>query len=74
VWLVMAMTNFEQDEATLREFQDRIFLQDRPILESQTPRRLPLAPGTESPVRADRMSLAYRRYLRELGLRYGVLP
>src|SRR5260370_29483929 len=22
VWLVMAMTNFEQDEATLREFQD----------------------------------------------------
>jgi phenylpropionate dioxygenase-like ring-hydroxylating dioxygenase large terminal subunit len=74
VWLVMAMTNFEQDEATLREFQDRIFLQDRPILESQTPRRLPLAPGAESPVRSDRMSLAYRRYLRELGLRYGVLP
>jgi phenylpropionate dioxygenase-like ring-hydroxylating dioxygenase large terminal subunit len=74
VWIVMAMTNFDQDEATLRDFQDRIFLQDRPILESQAPRRLPLAPGAESPVRSDRMSLAYRRYLRDLGLRYGVEP
>lgn len=72
VWILMAMTNFEQDEATLRAFQDRIFLQDRPILEAQRPRRLPLDARAESPVRADRMSLAYRRYLRESGLRYGV--
>jgi phenylpropionate dioxygenase-like ring-hydroxylating dioxygenase large terminal subunit len=73
VWIVMAMTNFEQEEGTLRAFQDRIFLQDKPILESQVPRRLPLAPGVESPVRSDRMSVAYRRYLRDAGLRYGVI-
>jgi phenylpropionate dioxygenase-like ring-hydroxylating dioxygenase large terminal subunit len=73
VWIILAMTNFEQDEATLRAFQDRIFRQDRPILESQQPLRLPLATGAESPVRSDRMSLAYRRYLREAGLRYGVV-
>jgi phenylpropionate dioxygenase-like ring-hydroxylating dioxygenase large terminal subunit len=72
-WIVLAMTNFEQGEADLRAFQDRIFLQDRPILENQVPKRLPLAPGAELPVRSDRMSIAYRAWLRGQGLRYGVL-
>jgi phenylpropionate dioxygenase-like ring-hydroxylating dioxygenase large terminal subunit len=74
VWIVLAMTNFEQAEVDLRAFQDRIFLQDKPILENQVPRRLPLMPGVELPVRADRMSLAYRAYLRQKGLRYGCVP
>jgi phenylpropionate dioxygenase-like ring-hydroxylating dioxygenase large terminal subunit len=73
VWMLLAMTDFGSDAAALRGFQDRIFLQDKPILENQTPKRLPLAPGAELPVRADRMSLAYRRHLRDLGLRYGVV-
>ena len=72
-WMVLALTNFVQDERELREFQDRIFAQDRPILENQVPRRLPLDPGTELPVRCDRMSVAYRRYLREKGLTFGVI-
>jgi phenylpropionate dioxygenase-like ring-hydroxylating dioxygenase large terminal subunit len=72
VWIVLAMTNFEQREGELRGFQDRIFLQDQPILENQVPKRLPLAQGAELPIRSDRMSLAYRGYLREQGLRYGV--
>ena len=73
VWMILAMTNFEQSDAELRAFQDRIFLQDKPILENQVPRRLPLAARAELAVRADRMSLAYRKYLRERGLRHGVL-
>jgi phenylpropionate dioxygenase-like ring-hydroxylating dioxygenase large terminal subunit len=73
VWIVLAMTNFEQSDAELRAFQDRIFLQDRPVLENQVPRRLPLAPRAELPVRSDRMSLAYRRYLREMNFTYGVV-
>jgi phenylpropionate dioxygenase-like ring-hydroxylating dioxygenase large terminal subunit len=73
VWIIMAMTNFAQAEDELRAFQDRIFLQDKPILENQVPRRLPIAPGMEVPVRSDRMSQAYRRYLLECGLRYGVI-
>jgi phenylpropionate dioxygenase-like ring-hydroxylating dioxygenase large terminal subunit len=73
VWMILAMTNFQQAEEELRAFQDRIFQQDRPILEAQQPRRLPLARGAELPVRSDAMSLAYRRHLRELGLRYGVV-
>lgn len=72
-WIVMAMTERESSDERLRAFQDSIFAQDRPILENQTPRRLPLAPGAELPVACDRMSQAYRRYLCEQGLRYGVL-
>lgn len=72
VWIILALTNFVQTEDELRGFQDRIFLQDKPILENQVPKKLPLDPGAEMPVRCDRMSLAYRRYLREKALRYGV--
>jgi phenylpropionate dioxygenase-like ring-hydroxylating dioxygenase large terminal subunit len=72
VWMVLAMTNFEQEDGDLRGFQDRIFLQDKPIVENQVPKRLPLEQGAELPIRSDRMSMAYRTYLRELGLRYGV--
>jgi phenylpropionate dioxygenase-like ring-hydroxylating dioxygenase large terminal subunit len=73
VWMILTLTNFVQSEDELRAFQDRIFLQDKPILENQVPRRLPLDPGAEMPVRCDRMSLAYRRYLRDKALRYGVV-
>jgi phenylpropionate dioxygenase-like ring-hydroxylating dioxygenase large terminal subunit len=72
VWIILAMTNFVQEEEQLRAFQDRIFLQDKPILENQIPRKLPLAPKAELHMRWDRTSVAYRRYLTEKGLRYGV--
>ena len=77
-WIVMAMTERRSTDETasdesVRAFQDAIFLQDRPILENQTPRRLPLAPGAEVPVACDRMSQAYRRYLATEGVRYGVI-
>jgi phenylpropionate dioxygenase-like ring-hydroxylating dioxygenase large terminal subunit len=72
-WIIMAMSNEGQTDQELRDFQDSIFAQDRPILENQVPRRLPLSPGAELPVATDRMSQAYRRYLAERGLRYGVI-
>ena len=70
VWIILAMTNFEQDDDELRAFQDRIFLQDKPILENQYPKRLPLQ--GELPIRCDQMSTMYRRYLRGLGMHYGI--
>ena len=73
VWIILALGDHESSDEALREFQDRIFLQDQPILESQSPARLPLAAGAEVSVVCDRMSLAYRSYLREMSLRYGVL-
>ena len=72
-WIVMAMSNEGQSDEELRAFQDAIFAQDRPILENQVPRRLPLAPDAEVPVASDRMSQAYRRYLARRNLRYGVV-
>jgi phenylpropionate dioxygenase-like ring-hydroxylating dioxygenase large terminal subunit len=51
-------------------FQQLIFLQDRIILENQRPVLLPLDPGREIPTRADGSSIAYRRWLKEKGVRY----
>jgi phenylpropionate dioxygenase-like ring-hydroxylating dioxygenase large terminal subunit len=53
--------------------QAGVFFQDKPILENQLPKRLPLDPQSETSLRADRMSTAYRRYLMQLGLQYGVI-
>jgi phenylpropionate dioxygenase-like ring-hydroxylating dioxygenase large terminal subunit len=72
-WIVMATTNFASSDDEIRAFQDRIFAQDLDILESQRPKRLPLAPGAEVPQRADRLSAAYRRMLKTLELNYGVI-
>jgi phenylpropionate dioxygenase-like ring-hydroxylating dioxygenase large terminal subunit len=57
----------------LLAFEQAIFLQDRFIVENQRPLSLPLRPGTEIPVRADAASMAYRRWLREKNLRFGVV-
>jgi phenylpropionate dioxygenase-like ring-hydroxylating dioxygenase large terminal subunit len=71
VWFRMAVPDQQSSDAQLREFQDRIFAQDRPVLESQRPRRLPLT-GGEVHSAADRASAAYRRYLKGLGITFGV--
>jgi phenylpropionate dioxygenase-like ring-hydroxylating dioxygenase large terminal subunit len=57
----------------LRAFEQAIFLQDRFIVENQRPLSLPLAPGAEIPVRADAASMAYRRWLHEKNLTFGVV-
>ncbi len=55
------------------DFQRKIFSQDVPIVESQRPELLPLDLQTELHLRSDRLAIAYRRWLRELGLSYGVI-
>ena len=57
----------------LLSFEQAIFLQDRFIVENQRPLSLPLRPGAEIPVRADAASMAYRRWLTEKNLRFGVI-
>jgi phenylpropionate dioxygenase-like ring-hydroxylating dioxygenase large terminal subunit len=71
-WMWMAM-NYGHDlpEQGLVEWQDRIFEQDRPILESQRPELLPLDLQAELHLRSDRAAIAYRRWLRQLGLSFG---
>jgi phenylpropionate dioxygenase-like ring-hydroxylating dioxygenase large terminal subunit len=70
--LVSGLDQTHSDQA-IRAFQQFIFGQDRPILENQIPTRLPLDPRAEIPIRVDATSSAYRRWLREKGVRYGVL-
>jgi phenylpropionate dioxygenase-like ring-hydroxylating dioxygenase large terminal subunit len=72
-WFILAMNLHDKSDDELRAFQDTIFSQDQPIVENQLPLRLPLSPQAEVSVACDRMSLAYRRYLSGLGLRYGVI-
>ena len=55
-------------------FQQTIFGQDKPILENQVPKRLPLDPRAEMPVRADKSSITYRRWLAAKGVTYGTIP
>jgi len=59
-------------DAALLDFEQKIFLQDRLIVENQRPLRLPLDPRAEIPTRADNSSITYRRWLKQKGLRYGV--
>lgn len=61
-------------DGQLRRFQQGVLAQDKPILENQVPKQLPLDPDAEAPTRADRTSHTYRRWLSELGMTYGVVP
>ncbi len=55
----------------IEDFTDRIFAQDRPEIESQRPEMLPLDLQAELHLRSDSTAIAYRRRLRELGVRTG---
>lgn len=55
----------------LQEFQDRVVAQDRPIVESQRPELLPLDLQAELHLRSDRTAIAYRKWIGQLGLRFG---
>ena len=71
VWFRMAVADFRSSDAELRAFQHLIFTQDQPVLESQAPKRLPIS-GAEVHSAADRSSTAYRRWLRDLKIVFGV--
>lgn len=61
-------------DTELIAFQQMIFAQDKPMLESHRPRRMPLQGALESHMRCDLTSTTYRRWLARRGLRFGVHP
>ena len=73
VWFRLAVADFDSSDGKLRAFQDTIFRQDQPVLESQRPKRLPLDLRAELHTSADRASSAYRRHLSRVGITFGVL-
>ncbi|MBK8033302.1 MAG: aromatic ring-hydroxylating dioxygenase subunit alpha [Chloroflexi bacterium] len=62
---------FDIPEEELRAFQATVAGQDVPIVESQRPERLPLDLQAELHLRSDRTAIAYRKWLRQLGLSFG---
>jgi len=68
---VMYLVDNESTQTSLLQFEQVIFLQDRIIVENQRPLLLPLEPRAEIPTRADISSVAYRRWLKEKGIRFG---
>ena len=69
-WFTIATSDTQADDDALRAFQQAIFAQDKPVLESQRPRELPLS-GGELHSAADRFSAAYRRWLHDIGFDHG---
>jgi phenylpropionate dioxygenase-like ring-hydroxylating dioxygenase large terminal subunit len=61
--------DLDGDDRAYADFQDLLAEQDRPIVESQQPRELPLALGDELHLPFDRVAIAYRRALRRIGAR-----
>jgi phenylpropionate dioxygenase-like ring-hydroxylating dioxygenase large terminal subunit len=74
VWFRLAVADFTSLDQTLRDFQHTIFTQDQPVLESQVPRRLPLDLRAEVHTAADKASSAYRRFLSQQAVTFGVIP
>ena len=59
-------------DAEMIRFQHMIFGQDKPILESHRPRRMPIRGHSEAHMRCDLASVVYRRWLSARGMRFGV--
>jgi len=71
-WAIMSMNYaFDVPAEKIVRFQDEVTAQDLPIVESQRPELLPLDLQAELHLRSDRTAIAYRKWLRQLGLKFG---
>jgi vanillate O-demethylase monooxygenase subunit len=65
-WFVSRTDDLDGDDRAHLAFQDLVLAEDEPVVCNQVPRALPLDPGVEVSVRSDKVSIEYRRWLREL--------
>ena len=72
--MLVSANDQSNGDSAIRLFQQVVFGQDKPILENQIPKKLPLDPRAETPIRADKTAIVYRRWLSEKGVTYGVIP
>lgn len=71
-WMCIAMNyGSEIPEEELTSYQEKIVSQDIPVVESQRPERLPLDLQAELHLRSDRIAVAYRKWLNQMGLTFG---
>lgn len=74
VWFVIASDAYRDAAQLQREYTQRItaiFEEDRAVVEGQRPELLPLDLQAELHLKSDRVAIAYRQYLRQLGLTFG---
>jgi phenylpropionate dioxygenase-like ring-hydroxylating dioxygenase large terminal subunit len=71
-WILMSMKGADSTPSEqLLDWTDRVFLQDKPVVQSQRPELLPLDLQAELHLNCDRTSIAYRQWLNELGVEFG---
>jgi len=69
----LTLMNFGKlDDKIIRDYQDFITAQDVPVVESQRPELLPMDLQEELSIRSDKISIAYRRYLKKMNISFGV--
>lgn len=72
-YMPMALVDDVSTDTQIIDFQQTIFLQDRIILENQRPAKLSLTPSAEIPTKADLSSIVFRRWLKGMGIQFGIL-
>lgn len=74
LWLITS-SNYGLDvpPEMVRERNDIVFNQDKPVVESQRPELLPLDLSVELHVRADKLAIEYRKWLKALNVKTGAL-
>lgn len=70
-WMYVSMNYGNMSSDEVRAFQDTIFAQDLDIVTNQHPEELPLNLAEELSLRSDRTSIAYRQWVRSLGMTFG---
>lgn len=65
-WSVSRDDHHDEDDGPHLDFQALVLREDEPLVTNQDPPELSLEPGFELSVRTDRVSIEYRRWLREL--------
>ncbi|MBI3792341.1 MAG: aromatic ring-hydroxylating dioxygenase subunit alpha [Gemmatimonadetes bacterium] len=74
VWFLIASDAWTDPAALQVDYTKRItaiFEEDRAVVMGQRPELLPLDLQAELHLKSDRVAIAYRKYLRQLGLQYG---
>lgn len=62
----------EASDESIKEFHSTIITQDKPIVESQRPELVPVDLGLETLVKSDLPITRYRRYIKKIGLEWGL--
>jgi phenylpropionate dioxygenase-like ring-hydroxylating dioxygenase large terminal subunit len=73
-WFIARSDAWDEPDADHMAFQDRVLAEDEPVVVAQNPGEMVLDAGFELSVRTDKVSIEYRRWLRELTIAADVGP